>query len=322
MVNAINAYSQSVLTQTSTSQLDETDNDKTNTPNRTSGEQTEIIDHVDISAEAQELAKADQAKNAALDAKVAYFEQFRPTREGFSSRNIALGIVDPSAQPFSQHRSFEDVAQAARENMDSKYEQMRESGEPFGTDNFEGKEWYSLMGDLDRRALYAVASNEGGSFSKEEQDIASNIMSGQQGMAMGLYNGPTRLAGEFHAPLPTTNADHMRNYKAGVQFMDQVSIEEQATSVEWAYQRGSMQYSYEHIARSEGQIPDDMRTDNPLVNLVIDALEAQENSPELMFSDADISSKEELLDEPWFKGYEDRLDDAIEQTRTLYSSSE
>jgi len=114
----------------------------------------------------------------------------------------------------------------------------------------------------------------------------------------------------------------MRNYKAGVQFMDQVSIEEQATSVEWAYQRGSMQYSYEHIARSEGQIPDDMRTDNPLVNLVIDALEAQENSPELMFSDADISSKEELLDEPWFKGYEDRLDDAIEQTRTLYSSSE
>ena len=106
--------------------------------------------------------------------------------------------------------------------MDNKYHQMRETGEPYGTQNFEGKEWYSLMGDLDRRALYAVASNEGGHFSKDEQSIARDIMNGQQGMAMGLYNGPTRLAGEFGMLPPTSNADHLQIYKSGIEYLDQV----------------------------------------------------------------------------------------------------
>jgi|GEM_PF-1120660 len=319
MVTALNAYSQGLSVQESALRSAGRGAVKAEAQNQSPGKSGAMpADTVEISAEAQKRMQAEEAQNAALDEKISYYEQFRPTREGFSSRNLAQGIVDPGAQPFSQNRSFEEVAQAARENMDSKYQQMRDSGEPYGTDNFEGKEWYSLMGDLDRRALYAVASNEGGSFSKEEQDIARNIMLGQQGMAMGLYNGPTRLAGEFTALLPTSNADHLRNYKAGIQFLDQVSIEEKAMSVEWAYQRGSLQYSYELMARGEGVTPQNFDIDHPLVNLILGALETSSG-----FSrDADVSSKEELLDEPWFEGYGDRLDNVMAQVRDVYGLSE
>ncbi len=312
MVNALTAYSQAALTQSDSYRIAETGKEQVNSNHKTSN--GDVVDTVEISAEAQALVQAEKTHNAVYDAKVSYYEQFRPTREGFSAYNLAQGIVDPSAQPFSQERAFDEVAQAARENLDSKYQQMRESGEPFDYNSFEGRDWDSLMGDLDRRALYAVSSNEGGAFTKEEQDIARNLMIGQQGMAMGLYNGPTRLAGEFGAVPPTSNADHMRIFKAGIQFMDQVSIEEQATSVEWAHQRAAMQFVYEDKAQGAGLIPENFNSDHPLVNLMLGALES---SPGFT-SDADVSSRKELLDEPWFQEYEDRLDGVIAQTRELY----
>ena len=319
MVNALSAYTRGFLTQTNFSRTHDAGENSGKLPEKADNPRGRLVkDTVEISAEAKKLAQAEQAKNAVRDAKVSYFEQFRPTREGFSSRNLALGIVDPSAQPFSQNRPFDEVAQAARENMDSKYQQMRESGEPYGTDNFEGKEWYSLMGDLDRRALYAVASNEGGHFSKEEQTTAKDIMLGQQGMAMGLYNGPTRLDGNFTTPQATSTADHMRKYAAGVRYMDQVSMEEKATSIDWAHQRGSMQHNYERLSRDSGIITQNYNIDHPLANLILGALES---SPGL-FTDADVSSRKELLDEPWFKGSEASLKSVMAETRRLYGLNE
>jgi hypothetical protein len=323
MVNALNAYTQGLQTQSEASRLSQVAENQAGSQDPVAQQDSAAIaDTVEISAAgAYELAQAQKAQNAVFDAEVSYYEQFRPTREGFSSRNLALGIVDPGAQPFSQNRPFAEVAQAARENLDSKYQQMRETGEPFGTDNFEGKDWYSLMGDLDRRALHAVASNEGGSFSKEEQSIARDIMIGQQGMAMGLYNGPTRLSGKFTALPPSGNAGHAQMYKAGIQYMDRVSLEEKATSFEWASQRAALQRGYESNAKDSGQVVENFDSGHPLVNLILEAFDAWEHRPGLT-SDGNISSKDELLNESWFKGYENRLDGAIEQTRELYGLSQ
>ena len=315
MVNALSAYTRGFLTQTNFSRTDEAGEKSAKLPEKSDHARGTVIkDTVEISAEARKLAQAEQAKNALRDAKVSYFEQFRPTREGFFSRNLALGIVDPSAQPFSQNRPFDEVAQAARENMDSKYQQMRESGEPYGTDNFEGKETYSLMGDLDRRALYAVASNEGGHFSKEEQQTAKDLMLGQQGMAMGLYNGPTRLDGVYTITQATSNADHMQKYAAGIQYMDQVSTEEKATSVDWAQQRGRMQYNYERLSRDSGITPQNHNIYHPAANFIFGALESYFG----FANDADIGSRKDLLNEPWFEGYRDRLGSVMAETRDLY----
>ncbi len=320
MVNALSAYTQGSLKQINSYPADETAGKNANPQDQSTNESNAApMDTVGISAEARELVQAEKTQNAALDAKVSYFEQFRPTREGFSSRNLALGIVDPSAQPFSQNRSFEEVALAARENLDSKYQLMREKGEPYGTDNFEGKESYSLMGDLDRRALYAVASNEGDAFSKKEQKIARSIMSGQQGMAMGFYNGPIALQGKFAAIAPSSNSDNIHAYKAGIQYMDQVSLEEKATDVKWAHQRATLQWVYEKNTQESGFPAENFDIDHPLVNLILEALES---APGHNKSDMDVSNRKDLPDEPWFKGYEDRLDTALAQTRELYGLTE
>lgn len=105
------------------------------------------------------------------DPKIAYYAQFMPTRAGFSSSNLASAVIDPSAEPFSAGRTLPEVAAAARANITAKYEAMTAGGRSFDVNSWEGVDWYSAIGDMDRRALYAVSSNQGGLFTKEEQRL-------------------------------------------------------------------------------------------------------------------------------------------------------
>ena len=317
MVNIFNTYTSSLLSQEAYTNRAALLKDTTAQVDTTT-QGYDVEDIISLSPEAKAMSQTQQFENELLNTKVSYYEQFRPTREGFSSRNMALGMVDPSAQPFSQDRPFAEVAQAARENLDSKYAQMRESGSPFDKNSYEGVDIYSLFGDLDRRALYAVASNEGDAFTKDEIQYARDIMRGQQGMAMGLYNGPTRLNGEFKQGFtPLSSSGHAARYKMGIEFMDLVSAEEKATDFEWASQRAFMQKAYESNMRESGEPPENLSTDHPLVNLILEALETADTKP-LIRNDGNISSKEELLNEPWFKDYQNQLEDALAQTRALY----
>jgi hypothetical protein len=285
------------------------------TPSEESAERSRTVsDTVDISVEAQQYLRAETEKNAAQAAKIAYFEQFRPVRDGFSARNLAQGMVDPSAQPFSQNRSFDEVAQAARDELDARYQQMRDSGEPYNSNNFEGIDDHSLFGNLDRRALYAVASNEGDHFTKEEQQKARDLMRGQQGMAMGLYQGPTRLAGKFANP---AMVDHEQSFKAGIEFLDLVSTEEKSTDVEWATQRAITQHNYEDKANDNGHAPENFDIGHPLVSLILEALDAWEDHPGWL-NKGNTETADQLRDQPWFQNHADRLDDAIADTRALY----
>ena len=315
MITALSTYSQSVLTQLfATPTVDEQDTKTTSARSRQADTPGIIRDVVEISPEAQSLLEAEQAREAALEERTSYFEQFRPTREGFSARNLALGIADPSAQPFSQERPFEEVATAARENLDAKYAAMQESGAPYGSNSFEGVDTYSLFGDLDRRALYAVASNEGGQFTEDEQSMARDLMIGQQGMAMGLYHGPTRLNGEFTESLLP---DHEQKYKDGIAYLDQVSIEEKATSVEWAYSRAAVQRGYENAVEARGGIAENSASDHPLVTLIRAAFDSWEDHPGMM-QRGSIEDADDLRRQEWFAAFTDRLDRTIAETRELY----
>ncbi|MEQ9488699.1 MAG: hypothetical protein RIM72_06870 [Alphaproteobacteria bacterium] len=269
---------------------------------------------VGLSPEAQDLLKAQSAQNAVFDAKVSYYKQFRPTYDGFSARNLALGIVDPGAQPFSQNRSPADVAQAARDSMDASYETMRQIGMPFGETGVAGKDVYSLYGELDRRALYTVASNEGGLFTETEQSQARDLMRGQQGMAMGGYWGPTELAGKF---VSQTNTEE--KFKAGILFMDRASAEEKAGDVEWAHQRAIMQDAYEDIVAGRGGTPDNFDIDHPLVKLIREAIDAWKTNPG-MTSSGRVETADDLRIEEWFEGFADRLDRAISETLQQYEA--
>lgn len=315
MVSALTAYAQKYVAQSTTARVASDAGQTTAASRDKAGEDgAAVLDPVEISADAQARLQADAATNAARSTKVSYLEQFRPTREGFSAHNMALGMVDPGAQPFSKDRPFAEVTQAARDELDARYQQMRDSGQPFDKDSYEGVDIYSLYGNLDRRALEAVASNAGGHFTRDEQQQARDIMRGQQGMAMGLYNGPTRLEDKFANP---ALINHEKSFKAGVQFMDQVSPEEKGGDVEWAVQRANMQNVYEDQARANGNPPQDFTIDHPLMNLIRQALDAWKDHPGLT-SNGIIQNADDLRGQSWFKDYAVRLDSAIADTRNLY----
>ena len=265
-----------------------------------------IQDTVSISPEALRAAE-----NAKLLAKASSWADFYPGRDGFATTNLAAAGVDPAGQPFSQNRPFAEVAQVARESLDGRYDAMRESGEPFDENSYEGRDWYSLMGELDRRALYAVASNEGGAFTQREQDIAQSIMSQQQGNAMGFSSGP-QSSGEGHLD-PFLDNDEGR-FKAMNAFLDSVSVEERATSADWALQRASGQRIVDDMARDRGDEPAPLETNNSLLTMLIEAVEAERAQAE---AGEPASDQREAI----MERYGDRIAEAIEENKSIFELS-
>lgn len=265
-----------------------------------SDQQTDQNVQITLSDEAKNALKAATSATGLSDAS--FYEKFYPAREGFSSVNLAAAVADPSAQPYSQNRAFSDVAASARETLDTKYQQMMASGETYGSIQSEGRDRNAAFGEFDRRALYAIASNEGGHFSMDEQNAAKSIMSQQQGNAMGFGSGPTRVAEQHVNPFL---GDKAASFKAMNSFLDNVSAEEQATSVDWAQQRAVGQKIYEEYSREQGEEPEAFSSDNALLNLFREALNNW-NADEARFNDH-------------FSRYEDRVDGAIAANKTLFA---
>ena len=199
------------------------------------------------------------------------FEQYMPVRPGYSSTNLSIAVTDPSAEPFSSGRSKSEIVEAARKTVDARHAKMAESGQPFRPKSNEAVDWYTVFGDLDRRALNAVRTDETGFFSKEEKEIAQSIMIQQQSLAMGLYHGPTRLAGAYAAGHDVDPSDHMAVGKAGALWLDQVSLEEKTTSSEWMEQRAAAQYLYENGAEQAGVKADDLSSGFRFVDMLLQA---------------------------------------------------
>jgi hypothetical protein len=260
------------------------------------------------------LSKEAQAALAQATAKTNYYNQFFAARDGFSSTALATAIVDPGAKSISSGKTLEQVATAARASMDQKYEAMKASGTPFDSNSWEGKDWYALMGDLDRRALHAVSSNQGGQFSEMERDIAQSIMSQQQGWAMGLGGGPTRLVEGLPDPFM---GDHAARFKAAVTWLDGVSNDEK-TSVAWAASRAAAQTSYEWTMVDRGAVPDNLDSANPLVKMIKSAMATMKNNAERGVSTGRLQTADDLKSQPWFKGFETQLDQALAATQQLY----
>lgn len=253
--------------------------------------------------------------NSITNSQDQYYEKFMPTYEGFSATNIAAGVSSPGSEPFSSGKTFEQVAIYARSSLDKNYEKLYNIGKPYVAGSATSTDKNSLLGELDRRALYAVVSNEGGLFTKYEQALAQSTMSQQQGLAMGLYAGPISESDKFIDPF---FGDSAQQFKAGIQFLDQVSNEEKAGSIDFAIQRSSMQQAYELKMRDRGEIPEDFSTIHPLVNLILQALESRNGILNHESDGSIFSDSEDLRNQPWFSNYSDRLDEAINKTKDLY----
>lgn len=245
-----------------------------------------------------------------------YFGQFYPTHEGFSADALSAAVTDPGLESISAGKSLSQVGKDARASLDERYKRLEAAGKPFDYIHARSEDVNSLYGELDRRALYAVVSNEGGQFSKEEQDLAQMLMGQQQGLATGLYSGPTSQIGKFVDPYGNDNAART---KAAVKWLDRVGADEKAGSVAWAVQRAANQSNYELLMEDRGQVPEDLGTEHPLVNLIRAALATGRNDPTRGLTFGPVDTADRLKAQPWFKGFEHRLDTAVAQTKAMYA---
>jgi hypothetical protein len=254
-----------------------------------------------------------QAKDASKNVPLNNLAQFFAGRDNFpQSFALSNGVtntsnLNDSSAPGGQ-KSFTQVASDARASMDAQYAAMKASGKSFDINKREGEDLYKLLGSLDRRSLYAVRSNEGGQFTKDEQDLAQILMSQQQGLAMGLYAGPTSKLASYVSPFSSAS----EGFKNGVRFLDSVSSEEKS-STKWAIERASAQIAYESAAENEHIAPEKLDSEDPIVQLITAAMKAMKHHPNSAWTTGPLTTADDLKRQPWFKGYESKLDQVSQQ---------
>jgi hypothetical protein len=268
-------------------------------------------------------AQAKAAVSSQTDLSANLYAQFFPTRDGKQATALALAVLDPGAQSSSAGKTLPQVADDARARLDAKYAAFKASGSPFDINSWEGKDWYTLVGDLDRRSLSAISNNQGGQFTDDEQKIAQSVLSQEEKLATGNYAGPTRLAGAYVPPNGLTsatinpfdwNAASARS-KAVINYLDRVSDDEKS-SVSWAYDRAAAQRQYEAEQGNAHQTPENLDSDNPLAKLIASALKTIEGNPQRGVTHGFIKTLDDLKSQPWFQGFENQLDSLLAQSQS------
>lgn len=100
------------------------------------------------------------------------------------------------------------------------------------------------LGGLDRRSLFAVASNAGGGFSADEQTLASATLA---------FQFEDTLAGPVAASRIT--GDYAGIYKAGLAYLDKAGPEEKATA-KWTTQHDVLAKGLQQATTTPGVMPD------------------------------------------------------------------
>jgi len=176
----------------------------------------------------------------AIDNNAPYF----PVRTAMSADTIILGVAQPGAISSSKNKTFVDVAIDARKSMDEKYALMKASGKPYDKSIADRN---ALLGDLDRRSLNAVATNQGGRFTAEEQTAAQDVMHQQTQLATGYYVGPEDQEKNWRDPFAN---DPVGRVKAALNFMDNMSSEEKSAP-QWLSQRMTLQSALDQYSAAD-----------------------------------------------------------------------
>ncbi|WP_454019109.1 hypothetical protein [Azospirillum sp. Marseille-Q6669] len=233
-------------------------------------------------------ATTSSAPKHAAEAKEATGGPSNGTRDAAAvvtlSESAQASLASQTSIQAAGKKDFATVAKEARAAIDAKYAELAANGKPMDYMHATQESWDTVYGGLDRRSLFAIASNSDGSFSKDEQDTAQSIMSQQQGQAM--------MAAD-----PTGN-DHAARFRAGVAFLEGVSDEEKG-SANWAVQRAATQFGYEQSMRSSGREPDDLDSESPLVAMIKGAMDRlKDTSPESVATGGYVK---DLKDMPLFR---------------------
>ena len=133
---------------------------------------------------------------------------------------------------------FNTVTNDARTALDKLYAAAKVTG-PLGAD---GKTTIDLS-SLDRRSLFAMATNSGGKFTADEQKVASTELTTRFNTALAPAAAATSLTKNYTVV-----------YKAALEYLDGASSEEKVTP-EWSAQRAAVQKGLEDAKQKPDTAP-------------------------------------------------------------------
>lgn len=133
---------------------------------------------------------------------------------------------------------FTTVTNDARAALDRLYTAAKVTS-PVGAD---GKTTIDLS-SLDRRSLFAIATNNGGKFTPDEQKVASSELTNRFNAALAPAAAATSLTKNYTVV-----------YKAALDYLDGASGEEKATAT-WAAQRAAVLKGYEAAKQKPDTAP-------------------------------------------------------------------
>lgn len=183
-----------------------------------------------------------------------------PTVKPGTGVNIRLDLTVLSSIPTNQSAPVKDftiVARDVRTALDAGYDRLGKVADIYTT----GKEARETVGyeNLDRRELWAIASNEGGLFSKLEQRMA---LSENAQRTSALINNASPLG---------TNS--VAASKAVLDYLNDACPEEKANSFAWRAQLAVAHWSYEAAASWNGETPEHFELDDPILKMILAAMD-------------------------------------------------
>ena len=177
--------------------------------------------------------------SAATTAASAYGQSASAASNGGSSVNVTLSAEAKAALAAqTDSRSIDAVVSQARASLDSLLAAAKATSALK-----DGKATIDVSG-LDRRSLYAIASNKGGGFSVEEQVVATLQMNATRDTALSAPASAMRVTG-----------DYAGLYKAALANLDAAGPEEKATA-KWAQDKAAVTEGLKQATLHPGQAPD------------------------------------------------------------------
>ncbi|MCA1455009.1 hypothetical protein I6F35_17535 [Bradyrhizobium sp. BRP22] len=146
---------------------------------------------------------------------------------GGSATNLTLSEAARAQLAKASLPDFTTVTNDARSTLDRLYAAAGVKGPLVN-----GKTTIDLS-TLDRRALFAISTNNGGKFSPDEQAVAAGELKQRFDAALAPSLATTRLTGDYNV-----------SYKAALDYLDGASPEEKATAT-WAAQRAAVFKGYQ-----------------------------------------------------------------------------
>ncbi|MBO9708807.1 MAG: hypothetical protein J7521_11390 [Caulobacter sp.] len=184
------------------------------------------------------LNAAGSANNTATTAASAYGQSSAAAKTSGSNVNVTLSAEAKAALAAqTDSRTTDAVVASARSAIDKLLSDAKASSALK-----DGKPTIDLSG-LDRRTLYAIASNKGGKFPIEEQVVAALQMKSTREAALATPAAATRVTG-----------DYAGLYKAYLAQLDAAGPEEKAAA-QWARDRAAVAEGLKQATDKPGVAP-------------------------------------------------------------------